>query len=333
MYDLIIKPTELCNFKCSFCSSNQIADKHNQILNIELIKKFLLNHDTGTIIVNGGDPLMVSPSYYFELLDFMQKHNIKAELSFTTNLWDFWLHPAKWVSLFRHPQVAIGTSFQYGDGRYKGDGSAFTDNDFIKIFYLFKELVGYKLSFIGVITEKTEPYILKTVQLAKTLGTICKLNPAVQSGKALHYYPLYKAYEQYYKIYQTGLAKYEFNTLEIAKMLRKEHTICPYLIDCYKTIRALAPNGTYHTCGSFNDDSKINLTLYNKTYNLEQYPENEIQKDFFTLKNECLGCDYFMLCNHCKKRIRDIKCANKVEEHCKHMQRIAPLLLEMSQHI
>ena len=79
--DLVIKPTRACNFKCSFCSSNLIPNKK---LNLDVVKDFLLKNDVSTIIVNGGDPLMMPVSYYEELVDFINEHNMNISVSFTT---------------------------------------------------------------------------------------------------------------------------------------------------------------------------------------------------------------------------------------------------------
>ena len=55
--ELIIKPTELCNFKCTFCSSPNISDEHTKILDLKYVEDFLKRFPaTNTIIVNGGDP-------------------------------------------------------------------------------------------------------------------------------------------------------------------------------------------------------------------------------------------------------------------------------------
>ena len=60
--ELIIKPTEACNFACTFCSSNKITRESSgkkAFLKLETIYQFLERFpQTRTIIVNGGDPLM-----------------------------------------------------------------------------------------------------------------------------------------------------------------------------------------------------------------------------------------------------------------------------------
>ena len=96
--DLIIKPTELCNFKCTFCSSTKIAKHKSDLLSHDYIFKFLTRFPhTRTIIVNGGDPLVIDPSYYWKIIEYLDKHELIASISLTTNLWPFYKNPQKWT--------------------------------------------------------------------------------------------------------------------------------------------------------------------------------------------------------------------------------------------
>ena len=103
--DLIIKPTEVCNFACTFCSSTNISEDKKQILPLQYIKDFLKRFpDTRTIIVNGGDPLVIQPDYYWELINYLDDNKYPAIISFTTNLWDFYKYPEKWVNIFKRKE-------------------------------------------------------------------------------------------------------------------------------------------------------------------------------------------------------------------------------------
>ena len=94
--DLIIKPTEACNFKCTFCSSTDIDPNEVGLLDLDYIYRFLKRYpDTNTIIVNGGDPLMVKPQYYHDLIAHLDEHDYPASISFTSNLWPFLMRPEK----------------------------------------------------------------------------------------------------------------------------------------------------------------------------------------------------------------------------------------------
>ena len=70
------------------------------------------------------------------------------------------------VSCFIDCDISICTSFQYGRGRIKPDGSDFTVDDFLKIFYKFKETFNENLTFISVLTNENDQFALDNVLLA-----------------------------------------------------------------------------------------------------------------------------------------------------------------------
>ena len=79
--ELIIKPTELCNFKCTFCSSTHITEDKSSLLPLDYIFKFLKRYpETNSIIVNGGDPLMVDPDYYWKIIEHLEENNYKSNI-------------------------------------------------------------------------------------------------------------------------------------------------------------------------------------------------------------------------------------------------------------
>ena len=186
--ELIIKPTERCNFKCTFCSSTKIADSKTVELSHDKIFQFLKRFPyTNTIIVNGGDPLMMSPDYYWKIIEYLEEHALETTISLTTNLWPFYKNPNKWLELFKHPRVGVCTSFQYGGGRLKGDFTEFSEEDFWNVSNKMKELVGYRPDFISVITKENEDKAIDNVLLAKKMGVVCKLNYAVASGPEIKF--------------------------------------------------------------------------------------------------------------------------------------------------
>lgn len=320
--DLIIKPTQACNFKCSFCSSNNISTNQNT-LSLEKLFVYITKNKVNRIIVNGGDPLMMPPKYYESILNFIEKNNLDISLSLTTNLWDFFISPNKWTKLFKRKNIYITTSFQYGGERRLYDNTPFTEDKFKEVMYKFNDCIGYMPMFISVITNNNENMVLDTVLLAKELHTTCKINPALKSGRSTYFYPIYKAIEKYIDIIKNGLEEYEYNSSELKRIMRGQQTTCPINRNCYKTIRCMGPNGEIYTCGAIHDNSIYNKSNNIKTYDLSCYDESEIHKDFPYLKKECLGCDYFMLCNGCYKQISDMISDNFVEEQCSGMKTIS----------
>lgn len=317
MIDLIIKPTNICNFACQFCSSSNIS-KNNTLLDLSYIKDYIIKHEVKTIIVNGGQPLMLSPEYYLELLNFIKNNNLHIDISFTSNLLDFYLNPNKWLPIFKQQNVGVITSFQYGTQRKLKSGKVYTEDFFKKVYEKFYNLIGYKLQFISVINHENEQYILKTVNLAKQLGTQCKLNPMLKSGRAKQSYPFYKMFANYLSIFQNKLDIYEFNCKLLKKAINNQKTCCPFNRNCYKTIRAINPQKKIHSCGSFNDIT--NQT--NDLYELHKYSEDSIKKDNLVLSNKCFSCQLFNICNGCYRQIQILKQENNIQQHCTQMRLI-----------
>jgi radical SAM protein with 4Fe4S-binding SPASM domain len=336
--ELIIKPTELCNFKCTFCSSTHITDEKSKTLDLDYIFRFLERFpETRSIIVNGGDPLMINPEYYWKIIEHLDKNNLPANMSFTSNLWPFYKNPDKWVELFNHPRMGICTSFQYGGGRLKGDLSEFTEEDFWAVSNMMLEKVGYRPDFIAVITDENEHLALKNVELAKRMNVECNLNYAVSSGPPVKFkniimghegkpYLLSKMYEIYVKVWEAGLAQWEYNTKQMVKRLRSESTTCPQNRKCDDTIRTLQPSGDYYSCGAFGDDRQYPIDFEKEMKGPKIYPisfEPELQ----SLKQSCFTCPMFSICNGCRKTIKDMKDYNMVEAHCYKMKQLAPKII------
>lgn len=337
--DLIIKPTERCNFKCTFCSSTQITEDKTAELNHEYIFRFLKRFsETQTIIVNGGDPLMMQPDYYWKIIEHLDEIGSQATISFTSNLWPFYKNPDKWIDLFRHSRMGITTSFQYGGGRLKGDLSEFTEKDFWNISDKMLELVGYRPDFISVITEENEKNAIKNVELAKRMNVVCKLNYALSSGPPVKFkniimgqegrpYMLSKIYEIYVKIWKKRLAPWEYNTTQMMKRLKTGDTTCPQNRNCDSGIRTLQPSGDYYSCGAFGDDRLYQIDFEKEMSGKKIFPL-KYQSELQSLKQSCFSCPMFDICNGCKKTIKDLKDYNMVEEHCFKMKQLAPSIIE-----
>ena len=339
--ELIIKPTERCNFKCTFCSSTKIADSKTVELSHDKIFQFLKRFPhTNTIIVNGGDPLMMSPDYYWKIIEYLEEHALETTISLTTNLWPFYKNPNKWLKLFKHPRVGICTSFQYGGGRLKGDFTEFSEEDFWNVSNKMKELVGYRPDFISVITKENEDKAIDNVLLAKKMGVVCKLNYAVASGPEIKFlngikmglenytYLLADIYEKYLQIYKLGLSEWEYNTTQLLKRF-SSNTTCPQNRRCDESIRNFNPGGDYYSCGAFGDDKEYEID-FDKEMSQKEI-ETPLQNDFnlMVLKQSCLTCPMFKICNGCRKTVSDLKRLSLVETHCKKMKSLAPDIIDI----
>lgn len=338
--DLIVKPTVACNFKCTFCSSTYLSENPKDRVQLDEIRLFIQRFpDTQTIILNGGDPLMMPPDYYWAMIALLDELGSEATISFTTNLWPFYKKPQLWAPLFKHPRVGVTTSFQYGDGRRKGDGTVFTEADFIACSDAMLEHVGYRPDFIAVIDHSNAHTVLDTVRLAQRLGVECKLNHATASGKEVvvggitmgnegKLYTRGEMYRHYVEIYNAGLMEWEYNTKQVAKKLQGHATTCPTSRDCDSGIRTLQPGGGYYSCGHFGDDQENPIDFKREMAGEFFTPLQQFELD--SLKQSCYVCPMFELCNGCKKTISDTKRLGLVEHHCRTMKSIAPAIIQMN---
>lgn len=291
MIELIIKPTNKCNFACSFCSSPDISDAK---FNIQILKKYILQNDVSQIIVNGGDPLMMDPSFYIQLISFLDQNNLEdIYISITSNFWDFYIQPNKWIDVFKNKRIGLITSFQYGKGRYLANGQLFTQQLFLKVQDKYYNYFDRYLDFISVVTKQNQQFALDNVLLAKKLNVECKLNGAFQSGRQQEMYPLDKLHKMYLEILKQDLSKWQYNTKNLINFFHNKPTQCPLSNrKCIETIRCMQANMNISMCPSLDDDFIFDSTIF-KYY-----------------QSKCHMCEYFMICNGCMKRIRDLQQTN-----------------------
>lgn len=328
--DLIIKPTEKCNFKCTFCSSTSITEEKHKLLDLKYVFTFLKKYpNTRTIIVNGGDPLVVPIKYYWKLIKYIEDNNLNTHISLTTNLWPFYKNPDKWTPLFKHPKVSVITSFQLDNSRLKDDYTPYTLGEFRAVQKLFIERIGYALDFISVLTEDNHHLALDVVKIAKEFNVECKLNIAHSSGIQNKPFLQAKAYEIYLQLIESGLGDYEFNTKAMKKALLGRERTCPISRECDSSIRCLQPSGDYYSCGAFGDDREYSINFSKEMQsNVMSTPLQE-DPELFLMNDWCIGCDLFDLCNGCRKTIKEHKQHNMNIIHCILMNKLEQKIKEL----
>ena len=329
--ELIIKPTEKCNFKCTFCSSTHLTEDKTKTLDLNLIFQFLDRFpETHSIIVNGGDPLMVPRDYYFHIIEYLDKKNLPANLSFTSNLWGFYNNPNYWTDLLKHPRVGVTTSFNYGETRRITETRVYTEDIFWKVSDLFLERIGYRPDFISVINYDNYETAIDNVYLAKKMNVECKLNYSVASGAQSLPFLKGHIYKTYLDIIEKGLAPWEFNSKQLLSKQKSLHTVCPLSRNCDKHIRALQPDGDYYSCGAFGDDRLFPINFKKEMAQSDREAPLAAVAELQHMKNDCLACPLFSICNGCRKTIHDVKSHGLVEEHCSlmqsNMERLLPLV-------
>lgn len=301
----MLKPSLKCNFDCAFCSAKLLSQK-NQTVVTKQLKENIIAINPDNIIITGGDPLLLPVKYFYDLLSI----NDTITLSLTSNLWEFYNNPDKWLDLLKNPRIKVCTSFQYGNLRRINKNLIYSEDLFKKVVNKFNDKIGYVPSFISVISKENEKEAIKHVYLAKELNTKCRLNGMLPLGYSKEYYPRYKMIEIYLKILDLGLEAYENNTEQ-----RKEGN-CPFntVKRCCELNRALSLTKNNQYVYSYCED----LLEFNYYEDLKDIPTTDTS--FFTdLINpkQCLNCELCNFCNGCKLHR---KFAKLDKDYCRNMK-------------
>lgn len=294
---LIIKPTSICNFSCEFCSAKNLnIPIHDKVP--DTLREYLLKLRPNDVIITGGEPLVNPASYFQDLLDIMDSFGIEYSVQMTSNLMLWYENPEKYDWLMQHPNVRFVTSFQYGNKRH--DEEVYTEARFRDLYAKYVARYGKDLMFLSVISEENEKFAVKTCELAKELGTQCKLNCQLPVGGAKEYYPRYKLLGLYLDVIKHGLREYEANLSEMISDHR-----CPF-----------TRSGKY--C-SFNKivyvDTEGNVVEGHCEEVLSS--DGKFSVETGSLFDKCYMCDMFSLCNGCSINRQATNAIR--DEHCEWM--------------
>lgn len=325
--ELIINPTNKCNFNCDFCLASDLPKTNITLTKLEkIIKNY--SYNLSMIIINGGDPLMMDPDFYYKLLEFVDKYCQKQiPISFTTNLYDFYINPDKWLDLFKKKYVGIITSFQVDNRRKLNNGEVYSKELYKEILEKFNSLIGYIPNSIAVIDkEKSIETMNETLKVAREVGNMCRLNKAIVEGKEKNYYPRWKYYEDYLEVAKLNpdMIHYELNYINIMNFFKNYTSSCPLSRRCNSQIKCINPDGKIFKC------SNIAAAFPNK----KEYSATSINDEFSNLYQyidiDCLSCENFQFCNSCRFEIYEYITNEKTKsefgksDYCTHMRQLIP---------
>ena len=308
--ELIAKVTSRCDMACTFCSASKLGLDD---LTPEVVADAAKKTKAQNIIILGGEALCLGVDYYYKLLELTD-----IPLSFTTNLKDFYLHPDTWAPLFKNPRVSVCTSFNYGSSRLFDKNTVYTEDMFKKTMKLFEEKVGYVPPFIAVFDENNISTWRKHIELAKELGTKCRLNNAMKFGRQGKYFPRAEMFKIWVQLAKEGLGDYEVNVSE------RSRGICPINSCglCRSTIRVVQKrNGKiiYHDC----DDRSNALCAPLDEDDVASEPIIAHSKT--PLRFECYQCQLYNICNGCSSNAEQIE---DVQTYCNTMKSLENDIVE-----
>lgn len=326
--------TSRCNFACTFCSANKmIKDKSRQISEPDLsdsspFVQYVKTFRPTSVNLMGGEPLLVSPQFYKDLLKFLEDIDLKGcTVRLTSNLWDFHLHPDKWKDILSDKRISVCTSWNPDNSRRLGNGTVYDKETFKKVFNEFRDLTGETPGFISVISDKNCHQIPEVLEVAKELKTSCRINPVLPQGRSDDYYPTYKVMKDWIKIIKDGNEMLEDNCLIRGAIG------CPFDINCGESMRCITcyNNGDVVVSACESQIPEARITNWKQEIEEKRLisPYNE---DDFVLKPSCYACELFTICNACKFKVKATKEKGLIEEHCKGMQEIKKDVLDLWVH-
>lgn len=284
---LIIKPTNQCNFDCSFCSSK---NEEKQLLDIDYlvgIINSLSDKYSLDSVINGGEPFIVDKEYYRKLLD--SKIN---SVSFQSNCELLYENFDYWKEIILHPKTSLGISFQLGNQRKNSKDEVFTKEKFFKYQEFFKEKLGHYIFFLYVMTSDNSnlDQIDEFAEIVRKLKVDCRISPTVKSGKGSNcYIPQYRSI----KIYNYLLRKHKdvIRYISPIKELLLNKEKCPFSLNCRSSITDIEADGKLYFCGAMGD---------RKIFSLDE------DCSMTYLKKECENCNALQICHSCYIRIKDL---------------------------
>lgn len=304
---LVVKTTQKCDMNCTFCAANGCNADVGTLRSDEVVKEANDFKECTEIIFLGGEDLTLPPKHYREIIECVRPD---IRFDFVTNLKDFYLHPEKWIEIFKNPRVSVTTSFNYGDTRKWDKDTIYDEAMFRKVMATFKKYIGYVPPFIAVIDQNNYDMWRKHIELAKELGTTCRLNGAFKLGRSGTYFPRSHMFKIWTQIVDEGLDAYEINSSN------RRRGCCPFntQLICKGTIRVVKKESDgsikYYNC-----DDEANRGR-NPKDKLEPISIYEIQPTVI-LKDECYTCPLFRLCNGCELNATQVE---DKEAYCKEMK-------------
>ncbi|MDI1473039.1 radical SAM protein [Thermodesulfovibrio sp. 1176] len=343
MFNIYIKPTELCNLKCDHCyiplssrenSFKMTPEQVDYILDQCL--NFFSDLNKVNLIFHGGEPLLMGVGYYGKFLDKLKQNGVEnIRVSFQSNML---LYNKEWKLFLKQNKASIGTSYDFFSNFRRLAGC--TDSK--KYFILWTQKIKqYQDDFrqrvytITVLSKQNVKYIPDIIDIAEELGLNLKLNPLYNAGKIKADYKSFSLTPQEYgeslKIAYRCWQKYKNKGMVIEQCKDMEsfvtgessltHTRCPYAGNCVGHIWCIDPKGNIYNCGC---DVQLGGKYYMGNYkigiNKEKYikakaEDNQISLDCYECGICGGGCKLFrdkktkkyLWCDSYKKLYKEVK--------------------------
>lgn len=316
---IIFRTINACNLNCKYCydkKNHYNIKKENKKLKEKLpnivnnVNKLLNNKKSSSeFIFHGGEPLLIEPNTYKELIEQIKKDNPNIRFSIQTN---GTLISEEFIELFKEYNVHVGISLDgcnEKQNKYRVDYNG--NNSFPKILKSIELLKENNIKF-GIIMSLSKESIGSEKELYDFIGKNginCNIRPIFGDEEIM------MNNDEYYKFF-TNLFDIWLED-NISKVSLKQITEI-YEIFKQNLSKAYKTKLCSKTCNCFNNfislDADGNLYSCNRTYNNKSfYYGNVNDVDIEKLREE--------MAKRAEKRVKiinDSKCINcKIYDNCK----------------
>ena len=173
---LIIKPTNECNLRCSYCYHSERgyeSDKMPMELFNDICLKTFPFFDNIKILWHGGEPLMMGLGFFESTMAIINqvKHDYHTQVGIALQT-NGTLIDENWIDFFKKNDIKIGMSF---DGKVNEQ----TRGDTKKLLSIFEMMRSrdMRVGVIHVLTKLNIEYILEDYEFYKNNRISVKFNP------------------------------------------------------------------------------------------------------------------------------------------------------------
>ena len=315
---VIAKPTRECNADCSYCSA---PPESGAFWSIAQFKAYfdrvlpVLHKGRVDWIWHGGEPMLLTPDFYWEAADYARSKHSNISFTMQTNLLRY---GPRWrdliVNLF---DGRVSTSFDPGEDRRSVGGSS---TAYYKAFRRRIEDAyddGFAPLIVSVISDENAPLVKEYVEHALTTGkSSIRLNHMYPAGRLADSPPplspntytdlLLWAFDEW--VAGDG----DIDIVPVSQMLDLclgiKSDQCPWTRSCGQRFLHIDPDGKLYSCGSMADledeslcygnlnsisDDSIRLGIHEL---FASRGARKTQARVFDFPQDCASCPQFDVC-------------------------------------
>jgi len=318
--NIVVKLTNACNFACTYCSVGDSAEI--KTLDLITFKKMIddlpelleeLGDKNVSFIWHGGEPLLLSPNFYCEAMDYTLEKLKSYTVSFKMQT-NGYLINSEWVNLFKKYQIDPGISLDgYQELHDKNRTTKTGQTTFATIMQNIQSLrdAGLSVSVLMVLNNHEPVDADKLFDFITQNSLSCKIHCVYPSGRAENREDISAVYQSYIELMKTLYQKIMESDIEIsidpltdmvqAVLSGQSMNECSYAGTCGKDFMCLFEDGGVSFCGRHANDFGLSYGNIHDKSILELYNSENAEKirsrQVILKKTPCASCDDYNLCH------------------------------------